>query len=99
MTLGELKSAANSGQQPQIEVHGVDPSIYLIFVLSAGERRPLVDHRGKTLSYRSRSKAFDALRETGVQRADFVHKSAFDEMVGVGDGVPTEHRETVTLSD
>ena len=98
MTLSELQTAVKSGRQPKIEVHGVDPSIYLIFVLAEGERRPLVDQRGKTLSYRSRSKAFDLLRDTGVQRADFVHRSAFDEMVGVGNGVPTEHRESVTLA-
>lgn len=97
MTLADLKQLIMQGTQPVIEVHGIDPSIYLIFCITDEKRSPLVDVRRNTLKYRSRSSAFDALRDTGVQKADFVHKSAFDEMVGVGNGVPTEHREAVTL--
>jgi len=97
MKLSDLKNHLDRGIQPALEVHGVDPSIYLIFSLANGERSPVVDDRGSTLRFRSRRSAFDALKDIGVQKADFVHKSAFDEMVGVGNGVPTEHRESVNL--
>ncbi len=98
MKLNDVKNQVSLGNPPGFEVHGIDPSIYLIFVLMDGERRPIVDERGQTLKFRSRSRAFDALRDVGVQRAEFVHKSAFDEMVGVGNGMPTEHREQVNLA-
>ena len=95
MLFTELKDLISRNTAPDLEVHGVDPSIYLIFSCKADTRAPIKDSRGNNLTFRSRSKAFDALREIGVKRADFVHKSAFDEMVGVGEGTPTEHRETV----
>lgn len=98
MNLSELKNQISQGNQPELEVHGIDPSIYLIFSLTNEKRQPVVDHHGNTLKYRSRSSAFNALKDIGVRRADFVHKSAFDEMVGVGNGIPTEHREPVTLA-
>lgn len=97
MLLNELKDLITRNTATTIEVHGVDPSIYLIFRCEADTRDPIKDRRGNNLTFRSRSKAFDALRDIGVKRADFVHKSAFDEMVGVGDGTPTEHRETINL--
>jgi hypothetical protein len=97
MMLNELKDLVAQNTAPTLEVHGVDPSIYLIYRCAANTRAPIKDGRGNNLTFRSRSKAFDALRDIGVKRADFVHKSAFDEMVGVGDGTPTEHRETVNL--
>jgi hypothetical protein len=97
MMLNELKDLVAQNTAPTLEVHGVDPSIYLIYRCAANTRAPIKDGRGNNLTFRSRSKAFDALRDIGVKRADFVHKSAFDEMVGVGDGTPTEHREKVNL--
>ena len=97
MQLNELKDLISRNSTPTLEVHGVDPSIYLIFYCEAGTRAPIQDGRGNNLVFRSRSKAFDTLREMGEKSADFVHKSAFDEMVGVGNGTPTEHRETVNL--
>ena len=67
------------------------------YLLQGWDKSAHSGRRGINLVFRSRSKAFDTLREMGVKSADFVHKSAFDEMVGVGDGTPTEHGETVTL--
>jgi len=98
MQLNEIKALVTRDTNLDMEVHGIDPSIYLIFYRRDGERTPIKDRDGKNLTFRSRSKAFDALRDAGVQRADFVHRSAFDEMVGVGDGTPTEHREQINLS-
>ena len=99
MQLNKLKQLMGNQKSLAIEVHSIDPSIYLIYCCQDDERAPLKAANGDNLIFRSRTKAFDALREIGVKQADFVHKSAFDEMVGVGDGTPTEHRETVILRD
>lgn len=99
MQLNKLKQLMGNQKSLAIEVHSIDPSIYLIYCCQDGERAPLKAANGDNLIFRSRTKAFDALREIGIKQADFVHKSAFDEMVGVGDGTPTEHRETVILGD
>ncbi len=99
MILNELEHLVAQNRAPALEVHGVDPSIYLIYRCTVNTKAPIKDGRGNNLTFRSRSKAFDALRDIGVKHADFVHKSAFDEMVGVGDGTPTEYRETVNLQD
>ena len=97
MQLTDLKKLAQADEPLVIEVHSIDPSIYLIFCCTGDNRAPIKAPNGDNLMFRSRSRAFDALREVDIQRADFVHRSAFDEMVGVGDGSPTEHRESITL--
>ena len=97
MQLTELKQLIRSDELLTIEVHSIDPSIYLIFCCTGETRAPIKAPNGDNLTFRSRSKAFDALRDLGIQHADFVHRSAFEEMVGVGDGTLTEHREIVTL--
>ena len=97
MQLTDLKKLVKADEPLVIEVHSIDPSIYLIFCCTGNNCAPIKAPNGDNLMFRSRSKAFDALREVDIQRADFVHRSAFDEMVGVGDGSPTEHRESITL--
>lgn len=99
MRLNELKQLIGNQKSLTIEVRSIDPSIYLIFCCRDDERAPLKAANGDNLIFRSRKRAFDALRDIGVKQADFVHKSAFDEMIGVGDSVPTEHRETIFLQD
>ena len=97
MQLIELRQLIRADEPLLIEVHSIDPNIYLIFCRVGENRAPIKAPNGDNLIFRSRRKAFDALRDLNVQRADFVHRSAFDEMVGVGDGTPTEHRESITL--
>lgn len=97
MQLSQLKQLIRADEPLVIEVHSIDPSIYLIFCCAGGNRTPIKAPNGDNLMFRSRSKAFDALRDVDIQRVDFVHRSAFDEMVGVGDGTPTEHREPINL--
>lgn len=97
LQLNDLKQLTRAGEAPAVEVHSIDPSIYLIFTRGEDNRTPIKAPNGDNLIFRSRSKAFDALRDVGIARADFVHRSAFDEMVGVGDGTPTEHRESIAL--
>ena len=97
MQLTELKQLIRADEPLVIEVHSIDPNIYLIFCCVGENRAPIKAPNGDNLMFRSRSKAFDALRDVDIQSADFVHRSAFDEMVGVGGGTPTEHRESITL--
>ena len=97
MQLTDLKKLVQADEPLVIEVHSIDPSIYLIFCCAGDTCAPIKAPNGDNLIFRSRSRAFDALREVDIQRADFVHRSAFDEMVGVGDGSPTEQRESITL--
>ena len=97
MLLTELKQLIRADEPLQIEIHSIDPNIYLIFCCAGENRAPIKAPNGDNLIFRSRRKAFDALRDVNIQRANFVHRSAFDEMVGVRDGTPTEHRESITL--
>ena len=99
MQLNELKQLMRNQKSLTVEVHSIDTSIYLIFCCQDDEQAPLKAANGDNLIFRSRKRAFNTLRDIGVKEADFVHKSAFDEMVGVGDGTPTEHRETIMLRD
>ena len=98
MTLQELSAMITNGFEPMVEVHSIDPSIYLIFCCINDQRQPLLTSAGDTLKCRSRSAPLDQLRETGLHQADFVHRNAYDEMIGFShDNRPTEHRETVKL--
>ena len=97
MQLTELKQLIRADEPLVVEVHSIDPNIYLIFCCAGENRAPIKAPNGDNLMFRSRRKAFDALRDVDIHRVDFVHRSAFDEMVGVGDGTPTEHRESITL--
>ena len=97
MQLTELKRLIRADEPLLIEIHSIDPNIYLIFCCVGEHRSPIKAPNGGNLIFHSRRTAFDALRDVNIQRADFVHRSAFDEMVGVGDGTPTEHRESITL--
>ena len=99
MRLNELKQLMRNQKSLTVEVHSIDTSVYLIFCCQDDEQAPLKAANGDNLIFRSRKRAFNALRDIGVEQADFVHKSAFDEMVGVGDGTHTEHRETIILQD
>ncbi|MEC7106536.1 MAG: DUF6482 family protein [Pseudomonadota bacterium] len=98
MTLPELSTMITHGFEPKVEVHGVDPSIYLIFCFIDGRRQPLQNSDGESIKCPSRRVALDHLRRVGLRRVDFVHHSAYEEMIGFDhDGAPTEHREAITL--
>ena len=97
MTLTELQALIRANNCPSLEVHGVDASIYLVFVRDREHLRPLTE-RGANLSFRSRYAALKAMADVGISQVDFVHRSAYGEMIGVenshGD---TELRQTVDL--
>ncbi len=98
MRLTDLSDAIAAGQAPIVELHGVDPMIYVAFARSADGLAPLKDDEERVLKYPSRHAACTALRETGLASVQFVHRSAYDEMIGLSsvDG-GAELRELLTL--
>jgi hypothetical protein len=99
MDLDALSALVSSGFEPKIEVHAIDPSIYLIYCRIGEQLKPLLKADGNFLKYPSRSKAIQQLRKTGLRRVDFVHRSAYEEMIGFEHSTqPTEHRETLNLT-
>ncbi len=94
ITLENIAATASAG----IEVHAVDPMIYIVFQRRDEHLEPVVDEKGTTLAFRSRYAALTALREAGVQELDFIHRSAYGEMVGIDDqSGSNEFRERVKL--
>ncbi len=81
-----------------LEVHAVDPMIYLVFASSGDKLLPVTGKRGKRLSFPSRFAALHALREAGVASVTFVHRSAYGEMIGLADqGETNELRQVISL--
>ena len=98
MTLNDLRKLCESGAAPTVEIHALTPMMYVVFHVEDGRRTPLRDGRG-SLHYTSRYAAQAALKDVGLQRATFIHASAYDEMVGLGPAAASnEFRETVILS-
>lgn len=98
MTLMELRALVKSGASPEVEVHAVDPMIYIIYLLVADGRQPVEDGGGRTHLFRSRYAAQQALQEAGFERATFVHRSVYGEMIGMeGSSEQSEFREIVTF--
>ena len=98
VNLDKIKSLVEQGQAPAMEVHSIDPNIYLVFYRDGEEIRPVLDKNSKTLKCKSRTAAFLLLRETGISKTDFVHQTAYEEMIGFAhSGQKTELRETITL--
>ena len=99
MDLDALSALVTNGFEPQTEVHAIDPSIYLIYCRIGEQLKPLLKADGNFLKYPSRSAATQQLRKAGVRRVDFVHRSAYEEMIGFEHSTqPTEHRETLNLT-
>ena len=99
MDLQAISQMLSRGLQPSVEVHAVDPSIYLIYCKIGEQLKPLLRRDGSILKYRSRSAATRDLREAGLKNVEFVHRSAFEEMIGVAEnGQPTVHRERIKLT-
>jgi hypothetical protein len=101
MTLKELTRLIQAGEAPSIEVHSFDPSTYLLFARRGeAELEPIRAGSGKTLQFPSRHRALVALAGTGLDFAEFVHRSVYSEMIGMDDSGldATELRETVRLA-
>ena len=80
-----------------IEVHAVDPMIYVAYVATEKCLTPIVDRKGNA-RFPSQSAVQRALREAGVSTITFVHKSAYNEMVGLDNNQSdTEMRQIIRL--
>lgn len=83
-----------------LEVHAIDPMLYVAYRLEGDKRTPLRRRNGQVLQFRSRYAAQRALRAAGVAVAAFVHRSAYGEMIGMETiGQETELREIMVLTD
>jgi hypothetical protein len=81
-----------------VELHAVDLTIYLVFSAQGDSLLPVVGKNGERLRFPSRAAAQLALKEAGLTRLDFVHHSAYGEMVGLDYATgTTELRQTVDL--
>ena len=96
MNLGQLQTALTRGVAPPIEVHAVE-HMYIPFTREGESLRPLVNQNDKTLTYKSRHQAFSALAKVGLETVEFVHRSAYVEMVGASEEASPEMRQTIVL--
>lgn len=86
MTLRELERLTAGGGSAEIEVHGVDPMIYLIFQRFGERLTPVIARSGSTAQFTSRHAALKALAAIGLDEVTFVHRSAYGEMIGTDGG-------------
>ncbi len=98
MTLKELARLIAAGEAPIVEVHAVEHTIYVPYVRVDDQLIPFKAASGKTLRFPSRHASMRALKGEGLAAAQFVHKSAYDEMIGVASSTSNaEFRELVDL--
>ena len=81
MTLQEIRNLVAAGGHVSIEVHAVDLAIYQVFQRFSGRLIPVTD-RKKSVRFPSRYAALKALAELGLDEVEFVHRSAYGEMIG-----------------
>ena len=112
ITLESIASEVAASRTPVIEIHSVDPAIYLVFLVDSGEATrslaagsaqsalvPVVGRKGQPLRFPSRYAACLALKKTGLAAAQFVHRSAYDEMIGLASSPSHgEMREFIDLA-
>ena len=99
MTLNELKRAVAADPQlvPLVEVHSVDLALYVAYCRH-GERMTPVTSGARALRFKSRYAAFKALKGVGLTEVEFVHRCAYDEMIGMPSADNgAEMRETINL--
>ena len=100
MTLDELSTLLTAGAHVDLEVHGLDPMLYVAYRMDGGKRTPLRGADGAVLQFRSRYAAQRALRDAGATAATFIHRSAYGEMIGMASvDQDTELREIMVLAD
>lgn len=98
MTLRELKSLRIAGGHATIELHAVDARIYQVFQRFGARLDPLTDN-GAPVRYPSRYSACKALADLGLNELEFVHRSAYGEMIGMETPFDrTEMRQRIGIS-
>ena len=83
MTPEQIKSLIRAGDHIDLEVHAVDVAIYQVFAHSDEQLTPVLNSSGQSLTFPSRYAALQALAELGVDSVEFVHRSAYGEMIGM----------------
>ena len=100
MTLSELRRLIGSGAAPELELHAVDPAMYLVFRRAGETLIPLCRRPGDTLKFTSRFAALKALAGTGAPEVLFRHVSAYGEMIGMPEEAePPVLEERIRLGD
>ena len=98
MTLAELATLISGGGHVEVEVHAIDPMIYVAYLVSGERRHPLTERGRRARRFPSRYAAMRALAQTGLPEAVFVHRSPYGEMIGLeGNADENEMRERVPL--
>jgi len=98
MTLEELKSLLREDGHATVEVHAVDARIYQLFQRFGERLIPLTD-RGGSARFTSRYAACKALADLGLDQVDFVHRSAYCEMIGTeSSNDHTEFRQRIGIA-
>jgi len=90
MNLKELESLARAGGEAIIEIHSIEPSIYLVYQRFGERLMPVADDTGSQACFNSSYASFKALAGLGVTEVAFVHRSAYGEMIGI----ETPHNDT-----
>ena len=98
MTLKEIENLTRAGAHIAIEVHAVDPSIYQIFQRFSSRLVPVTGRDGNA-RFTSRFSAMKALADLGLEEVDFVHRSAYGEMIGTETPFDaTELRQKISIA-
>ncbi len=98
MTLKEVRKLLRAGGHINIELHAVDLAIYQVFQRFSDRLTPVTD-KGGSLRFPSRYAALKALAELGLDEVEFVHRSAYGEMIGTESPFgETEMRQRVRIA-
>ena len=85
-----LQSRLALGEAVELELHGFEQQIYVVFERVGETLTPFKDDGDEVLKYPSLSAAKMAFSKAGLAAFEFVHTSAYVEMIGL----PDDHRDT-----
>lgn len=82
----------------EIELHGFEQQIYIVFERTGDQLTPFKDDRKKVLKYPSITAAKSAFSKAGIESFEFVHATAYGEMIGNPGGYQeTEMRQRIRV--
>ena len=73
---------------PEACIHSLERSLYIVELCGPQGSRWLRDGEGKRRIFRDLPAARSAVATLGVSRVRLLHRSAYDEMVGLGPAAP-----------
>jgi len=99
MRLEDIRKSLRDGEAVRLEVHALSASVYQVFQHTRNGIVPVTMRGGRSMLYRSRYAALQALADIGLDQVDCVHRSAYGEMIGMDGSLPeTELRESVPIA-